>query len=271
MFKYFKNNFTKFEKYWFVIFSLTILAVTFYFSATQTDWKDWKSICLNFVVSPLSTMTGIITVVLCAKGDINNYSFGIVNSVTYGLIAWVSGYYGDWLLNWFYFVPTQILILYEWRRNLRNKTSNIVVMRRLSIRQALLSLSFGIVALIGFGLLLYYVDHWFVNYMKRSASIYSSITKAFGIPLLGPMFDSSTEVLQIMAQILLIKRFAEQWALWIATNVITVIMWAAVILTDHSSFAWSVPTMLMWLAFLVNSIYGAYIWYGQSKTTKAKI
>src|SRR5436190_18981043 len=45
---------TNFEKIWLAIFSAIILASTFYFSYTGTDWADWKSIGLNWVISPVS-------------------------------------------------------------------------------------------------------------------------------------------------------------------------------------------------------------------------
>ena len=91
--------------------------------------------------------------------------------------------------------------------------------------------------------------------------MYGTIAKVFGIPLLGPMFDSSTEVLQIIAQILLIKRMAEQWPLWIATNVITIIMWVAVMIADPTSIPYALPTFIMWVAYLINSVYGTKVWY----------
>jgi nicotinamide mononucleotide transporter len=254
-----------FEKVWLVGFSVIIVAATIVFSITGTNWADWKSIGLNWIVSPLSALTGVICVVLVAKGNINNYSFGLINSVLYGLVAWVSGYYGDWILNWFYFVPTQFLILLFWKKNMRTDQPLIVKMKRFTSWQTVGVIAAGIAALVGFGYLLHGVDFWFLNYMKRSASIYANITTAFGIPILGPMMDSSTEVFQIIAQILLIRRMAEQWHFWMATNVITIIMWSAVIVTDPTSLPWALPTLIMWIAFMVNSVYGARVWYRNTR------
>ena len=255
------RDFNKYEKIWLITFTSIIVMVTIYFSSKDTKWDSIGSIFMNWVASPVSALTGILTVVLCAKGNINNYLFGVINSILYGWIAWKTGYYGDWLLNWFYFVPTQFLILLCWKNNLRTDKVDIVIMRKLTGRQKLFVTVTGIAALIAFGFILYYVDHWFVTYMKRNATIYGTIEKAFGFALLGPMFDSSTEVLQIIAQILLIKRYAEQWPFWIATNVITIIMWVGVLIADPASIPWVLPTLVMWIAFLINSIYGAYVWY----------
>jgi len=137
--------------------------------------------------------------------------------------------------------------------------------KKFTLLQALIVIGAGIAAFVAFGFVLQHIDFWFINYMKRNASIYTNITKAFGIPLLGPMMDSSTEVLQILAQILCIKRMAEQWPLWVTTNVITIVMWTVVIFTDPTSIAWALPTLIMWIAFLVNSIYGTKVWYREAK------
>lgn len=267
LFRAFKDL-NRFEKIWLITFAVIIVATTVIFSISGTNWKDPWSILLNWVISPLSALTGVICVVLCAKGNIFNYAFGIVNALAYGYVAWYSGYYGDCILNLFFFLPTQFFILVHWRKNLRSDKKDIVHMKRLTLGQALGIAAIGAVTLIGFGFLLHYVDFWMLNVMKRSASIYHQITRAFGIPLLGPMFDSSTEVLQIAAQILLIRRYAEQWPLWIATNVITIIMWGAVILIDPSSLAWALPTLVMWIAYLVNSVYGTVVWYRESRPAR---
>ena len=252
---------TKFEKIWLAIFSAIILASTFYFSYTGTDWDDWKSIGLNWVISPVSALTGVLCVILVARASIYNYSFGLVQSVLYGYICWVSGYYGDWLLNWFFFVPTQILIYIFWKRNLRPASLDIVRIARFKRWQILLTIFLSLAALIGFGFALNSIDSWFINVMKRNVSIYANITAVFGIALIGPMMDSSTEVLQIAAQFLCIARSPLQWPMWIATNVITILMWTAVALTDHNQLPIAMPTLLMWVVFLFNSLYGAINWY----------
>ena len=259
-----------FEKGWLILFNVALLATTIVFSLSGTNWASKESIILNWIVAPLSAITGVICVVLCAKGHISNYLWGIVNAVTYGYVAWRSGYYGDWMLNWFFFIPTQFFIWYYWKDNLRPNNTDIVRMKKLTPLQIMATLGVSILALIGFGIFLQNVDSWFTTSMKRNVSIYQTLDKAFHIPYLGAMFDSGTEVLQIVAQILLIKRFAEQWPLWFATNVISIIMWGTVIYVDPTSLPWALPTLIMWVAFLINSIYGQVIWYQGVETQPAK-
>ena len=258
---------TKFEKIWLAIFSTIILASTFFFSYTGTNYHDWKSIGLNWIISPVSALTGVICVILVARASIYNWSFGLVQSLLYGYLCWVSGYYGDWLLNWFFFVPTQVLIFIFWKRKLRPGSLDIVRIAKLKRWQILLIVFLSLAALVGFGIALNSLDTWFVVVMKRNISIYSNIAAVFGISLLGPMMDSSTEILQIAGQFLCIARSAIQWPMWIATNIITILMWLAVALTDRNQLPIAIPTLIMWIAFLFNSIYGAINWYKNSRST----
>jgi nicotinamide mononucleotide transporter len=98
--------------------------------------------------------------------------------------------------------------------------------------------------------------------MKRNVSIYGYFEKIFGTGavLVGPTLDFATEVTQILAQIFMVLAFAEQWVFWIITNIITIVMWAIVIIADPSSVSWALPTLIMWIAYLINSIYGFVMW-----------
>jgi len=254
------KDWTLFEKAWLAVFCALVLTATLVFSRTGTDYSDAGSILLNWVLSPLSAITGIFCVVLAAKGSIRTYLWGLISSATYGFLAYVGGYYGDMLLNWVYFLPMQVVGFLAWRRRLRPQSRVYVKMQALRWWQWLLTLAAGALAAYLFGLLLSRMDSWLTAALKRSASIYTYIDGTTGIPHLGAMFDASTEALQIIAQILMALCYAEQWWLWILVNAITAVMWALVIAADPASLPWALPTLIMWVAYLVNSVYGLVNW-----------
>lgn len=258
------KNLNKFEKSWLSAFSAIIMLTTFYFSGTATDYTSWWSVLLNWVISPVSAITGVVCVVLCARGVKWNYIWGIVNSITYGIVAWVSGYYGDALLNIFFFLPTQIFILLMWKKNIDG--DGIVTMKRLGPWARTL-LAFGTLLAIGvFTVFLMGFDNFISQAFKRNSAFYANLDAVTGLPFLGPVMDATTVILQIVAEVLLIFMYAEQWPLWIAVNVITSLIWGIVIWTDPTSVGYAVPTLVMWLAFLVNSVYGMIVWYRNSRT-----
>jgi nicotinamide mononucleotide transporter len=260
------TTWTKFEKFWLVSFLLMVVGSTIWFSIGGTDYTSWHSILLNWVISPLSAISGIICVILVAKGKLSNYAWGVVNCVTYGYVAYMSGYYGDMLINLVYMLPFQLIGFLWWKNHLRPASKTDVKMRKLTWKQSLVVTVVGIGATLAVGLGLFQVDNWFVNVMKRNVSIYTYIDNVFHLKFLGSVFDASTEILQFIATILMTLAYAEQWILWIVTNVISILMWVSVIIAEPTSLPWAVPTLVMWCAYLVNSFYGYAMWLKGAKS-----
>jgi nicotinamide mononucleotide transporter len=73
--------------------------------------------------------------------------------------------------------------------------------------------------------------------------------------------DSFAVVLSIGAQILMLKRYAEQWIVWIVVNVLSIALWAIALKAGGNDYT----ILVMWTAFLVNSIYGYVNWIKLSK------
>ncbi|MBZ9610672.1 nicotinamide riboside transporter PnuC [Rheinheimera maricola] len=253
----------QYERYWLQLFLLLIIFSTCWFSYSGTDWQSWQSIALNWLLSPVSAISGVLCVVMVAKGLLSNWIWGLISAGSYGFIAWTSGYYGDWLLNWGYFLPAQLFIYYSWRHQLNSETQ-IVRMRCLGKHWlwvlALILLGVWLLAQVLAGF-----DGFISDAFKRNSAVYGSLQQLTGLSLSGPVLDASTVVLQISAQLLMIRMFAAQWPLWIANNVFTIFAWSLVLLTEPASAPYAVPTLLMWIAFLLNSIYGALSWYRGAK------
>ena len=250
------------EKTWVAIFTLVIIATTVYFSITGTDYNSTEQIVRNWLISPISAITGIICVVLAAKGKIATYYWGIVATATYAYVAYQSGYNGDAIINLFWFVPMNIIGIPMWRRRLRTGSKYDVAMKKLPGGQTA-SLFMGTVGFtILFGMILYHVDNWFTAAMRRNQSIYEYFDGVFGdwYLLLGPILDATTIIMQILAQILMAFAFAEQWLFWIVINILAVVMWTVVIQADPETMSWALPTLIMWIAYLANSIYGWMNW-----------
>lgn len=254
------THWSRFEQVWFIAFLSIVVLATVYYSVSGTDYNSAESVLLNWVISPLSAITGILCVVLAAKGRLSTWAYGIVNSALYGYIAFRTGYYGDAIINIVYFLPTQFIGLLFWKTRL--KTRSDVRKRRLTARQSVAIIAIGLAATIVFGLFLHSVDSWFTDVMKRNVSIYGHLEEVLGprAALIGPMLDSATEVTQLLGQLLMVLAYSQQWLFWFITDVITVAMWVAVLVADPSSVSWALPTLVMWVAYLVNSVYGWITW-----------
>ena len=197
------------------------------------------------ILGTLAGVTGVICVVLVAKGSIWNYLFGLVNVSLYAYISYKAALYGDAALNALYYFPMQFIGYWQWRKIGTAASSSgqvegakTVKARRFNWKQRAVLAAACTAAVVAVGFILQYL----------------------GDP--QPFKDSATTVLSIAAQALMALAFMEQWALWIITNVISVAMWTvfAVKGEPHSGVM-----VIMWVFYLLNSINGFRVWIKLSK------
>ena len=198
------------------------------------------------IVGSVAGIAGVLCVVLVAKGNIWNYLFGIINVSMYAYISYKALLYGDAALNALYYVPMQFIGWWQWRKRgaavseaEAGGAGVQVKARRFTWHQrAILALgcAAGVIA---------------VGY----------VLKHFGDP--QPFKDSATTVLSIVAQALMALAFMEQWALWIITNVISVVMWCICVIRGEAHAA---VMVIMWVFYLLNSLNGFRVWLKLSRT-----
>lgn len=249
----------KFEKLWVTLFTLLILTATCYYSYTATNDDFW----LNWVISPISAITGVVCVVLVAKRKISTYIWGTVNCITYGYVAYKGGVYGDMIINLFFFLPFQLVGWLVWRKKMDGE-----VVKSVFLKRPITTLLLGFLSLFAFTKLLTSIDHWFTATMQKSSGFYAYIEKLVPIKGLGAFLDASTEVGQFFGQVLMTWAKVEQWYAWIFVNIISIYMWVSIIIADKTTIAWAMPALLMWIGFLGNSFYGLYMWKKGAKEIK---
>ncbi len=197
------------------------------------------------VIGSLAGITGVLCVVLVAKGSIWNYAFGLVNVSLYAWISYKAALYGDAGLNALYYLPMQFIGWWQWRKRgaamsqaeSGGKTVQVKA-RRFDWGQRILLAIGCAAAVVACGYLLKYL----------------------GDP--QPYKDSATTVLSIVAQALMALAFMEQWALWIITNIISVVMWAVCVSRGEAHAG---VMVIMWSFYLLNSINGLRVWLRLSR------
>jgi nicotinamide mononucleotide transporter len=265
-------DWSKYEKIWLWSFMAIILATTVIFSGMDTDYSSAKSIWLNWVISPFGAISGIFSVVLAAKGKFSTWTWSIANIVFYGYLAYHAGYYGGALVEYLYFLPMQFIGMFTWKKMMAKDKTKDVRMKKLTWKQGACFGFLGIVATALFALFLNNVDNWFTETMRENGAIYSYFTQVFGekFALMGPLIDASSKILQIFGLMLMIRALAEQWMLWMLSNIISIGMWTIVIIADPASMSWAIPTIIMLVAYLINSIYGYRVWVKGAKENERK-
>ena len=61
------------------------------------------------LIGMLSSITGVICVILTAKGTRSCYIFGLINTILYIYISYTQIFYGEVMLNGLYYLPMQVI------------------------------------------------------------------------------------------------------------------------------------------------------------------
>lgn len=183
--------------------------------------------------------SGILCVGLIAVGRREGYLVGLYNSLAYSILAYGNGLFGEVYLNLLFFVPTNVIGYFMWRRH--TTAARTVVMRRLAWSQRAFTAVICIACTVGLGLLLG------LNPNQNT-----------------PFIDAGTNVLSVAATFLMMWRYKEQWLLYIVLNIVTMVMWALRFMAGGEAGDLMV---LMWSLFLLNAIFGYWRWHMGAKET----
>jgi len=197
------------------------------------------------IVGSVAGIAGVLCVVLVAKGSIWNYLFGIINVSMYAYISYKAELYGDAVLNAFYYVPMQFIGYWQWRK--RGAAVSEAQAEGQGVQVKARRFTWNQRALLAIG-------------CAAAVIAVGFILKHFGDP--QPFKDSTTTVLSIIAQALMALAFMEQWALWIITNIVSVVMWCVCVARGEAHAA---VMVIMWVFYLLNSINGLRVWLRLSR------
>lgn len=190
-------------------------------------------------LTALTVISGVGCVSLIAIGKRLGYLVGLVSSVTYAWIAWKNGLFGEVGLNILFYLPTGIIGYFMWSKYDGGGTAK---MRRLTRRH----------------------QGWMVITALAATVLLGGILQT--IPSQNsPFVDAATNVFSIIATLLMMWRFAEQWWLYVALNVLTVGLW----LLRYFADGFAADSMIfLWLIYMINSVFGLVVWRRSSQLIK---
>lgn len=222
----FVNGKTKFD--WFFLglgLVMQIIAIVYGYITNTPD----------SLVSIISSISGVLSVVLCAQGKISFYVFGFVQLFTYVFgVAIPNKLWGEAWENLFYFV-TMLYGIYAWTKIYNKRSDN----KSSEVKAKKLN---GIGWVITMGALIV------------GTAILTFVLKNTQDPL--PFWDAISTVPAFIAQILMVLGYREQWLHWCIIDVASVIMFIMI-------GNWMMVAMFIF--WTLNCIYG---WYKWSKSVK---
>lgn len=177
-------------------------------------------------ISLISGLLGVCSVVLGAQGNILSFVFGFAQVGTYAYLCYLERFYAEIAMNAYYFL-TMIYGVYCWRKRLLSHSLQITP-RRMSWRLL------AIVTLLL--LLLSYLTGWLLSRYTDDPQ---------------PYLDAFTTIPALAAQILMVMAFREQWYLWLAIDLLAIVMWWRA--GDYCMVA-------QYAFWCINCVYGYVIW-----------
>ncbi len=220
----FWNGYNTFEKLFFA--SMILLQVIVYCFVPDTP------------IGIVCGIAGVICVALTAKGKISSYIFNFIQMITYMIICWDAALYLEFGEQVFYFVAC-IFGVFLWKKNMVKDENGCKQVRSKKFKawQWIVTIAVTAVATVTLG---YFGD----NVLGSTLSY----------------LDALTVALAVIAQLLMVWRYREQWVMWIVIDVSSLVMFA--ILQQWSMVA-------MYVAWTINAVYGWYNW--SSKLNKIKV
>ncbi|OON98092.1 MAG: hypothetical protein ATN36_01485 [Epulopiscium sp. Nele67-Bin005] len=185
------------------------------------------------ILGAICSLSGVLCVLLVARGKIINFLFGTIQVSLYILISWQQQFYGEVMLNLFYYLPINLFGYFIWKKNM-NKSGEVNA-KTLTKKQQIMLFIISSCVIATYGL--------FLNSLGGES----------------PFLDSTSTTLSVIAQLLMLAMFVEQWVLWIAVNVVSVLMWFFVYQNDPTNIQ-ALQMMAMWFVYLLNAINGYIRW-----------
>ena len=181
-------------------------------------------------------VAGVICVVLTAKGKISSYLFNFIQMITYMIICWDAKLFLEFGEQIFYFVVC-IFGVFLWKKNMKKNddgTEQVIAKK-------------------------FKPWHWVATVVVTVVSTF--LLGTFGEVILGstlPYIDAFTVALAVIAQLLMVWRYREQWAVWIVIDIASLAMFVML-------GQWSM--VVMYVAWTINAFYG---WYNWTKLNKVE-
>lgn len=193
-----------------------------YYMLTDTTHPTWYLV-INFV----SSVMGVCCIFLTAHASRVNWFFAIINTALYIIILYYNKVYGTFALELFYYMPTNIIGLLAWKKHPDSVDEEKCLAKVMNWKQR------GIMLLV----------------VAVSTLVYHQILAAIGGAT--AWLDAMAVAIGIIATYFEIKRYADQYILWLITDVIVVIQW--IILKD--------PIMITKKSiYLIMAAIGLYNW-----------
>ncbi|QUN05531.1 nicotinamide riboside transporter PnuC [Shewanella yunxiaonensis] len=177
-------------------------------------------------IEAIGTIFGLLCIWYASQEKTINYLFGLINVTLFAVIFFQIQLYGLLLLQVFFFCAN-VYGWYAWTHPAGSQGEALQV-RWLARNKLMLTLLLVIVAV---SLLTLYIDAVFFTLASWCVAALNFLGLTVQLPSLQPdpfpLWDAMVTVLSVVAQLLMTRKYVENWILWVLINVISVGIYAA--------------------------------------------
>lgn len=192
------------------------------------------------IIGSLILFTSIMNSYLASIGKKESYITGLISSILTSYVSLKNNLYGLFLFYLVIFAPMQVYGYINWKNN--EDDSKNVKIRAFTLKNSLIIIFACIIGSLLLGYLLTLIPNQKLAFL-----------------------DSSSNIINLCAVILMILRFNESWWIWLFNNIIDLIIWS-VTFKNNGMAAFSMFTSS--LIYLIINVYGIIKWNKKLKDDK---
>ncbi|PJG59287.1 nicotinamide riboside transporter PnuC [Aeromonas cavernicola] len=177
-------------------------------------------------IEAIGTLFGLACIWLASQEKTINYLFGLINVSLFAIIFFQIQLYGLLMLQLFFFCAN-LYGWYAWTRPANDQGETLQI-RWLSKSKLMLTAALSALAI---ALLTRYIDPVFAALARTSVTLLNLFGAELAMPDPSPdafpFWDATMTVLSVVAQILMTRKYVENWVLWVIINIISIGVYAA--------------------------------------------
>ncbi len=180
---------------------------------------------------------------MVAKGLVIAPMVGIVYDILYAILSITQRYYGETIIYFALMLPLHIFTIIQWIRNKNNANESVVKVGKLKSQEVIILPLVTIVITIAF--------YFLLKVLNTNELIISTLS-------------TTTSVL---ASYLMLRRCSYYAVVFFINDIIAIAMWT--ISTINSGYEY-LPTVILFVMFLVSDVYGFIHWKKEAKNQQVK-
>lgn len=192
------------------------------------------------IIGSLILFTSIMNAYLASICKKESYITGLISSILTSYVSLKNNLYGLFFFYLVIFAPMQVYGYINWKNN--EDDSKNVKIRAFTLKNSLIIIFACIIGSLLLGYLLTLIPNQKLAFL-----------------------DSSSNIINLCAVILMILRFNESWWIWLFNNIIDLIIWS-VTFKNNGMAAFSMFTSS--LIYLIINVYGIIKWNKKLKDDK---